>query len=165
MERAFLPEVKMRTPKMGFSIGSLVAELSYHIAGRFARGNFERTLKIRRSRRQNPPRDKPIRFSKNRNIVTVFSANNFINRHKTETMTKIQAITADDKPRQATTGNPATLRTMRDSGLYATITNDRQRQDKHTVFGSLDRPFRGVRPPLCGKPGAVRPRRGRARRG
>ena len=80
---------------------------------------------------------------------------NFINRYKTETATKIQAITADNKPRQATTGNPVTLRTMRDSGLYATITNDRQRQEKHTVFGSLDRPFRAVRLPLWGEPGAV----------
>ena len=77
-------------------------------------------------------------------------------------MTKIQAITADNKLRQATTENPVTLRAMRDLGLYATITNNRQRQGRLPVFGSLDCPFRAVRLPLWEKAGSVRPRRGRA---
>ena len=105
---------------------------------------------------------KPIRFPENRNIVAVFRGDDFINHHKTETMTKIQAITADNKLRQATTENPVTLRAMRDLGLYATITNNRQRQGRLPVFGSLDCPFRAVRLPLWEKAGSVRPRRGRA---
>ena len=53
-------------------------------------------------------------------------------------MTKIQAITADNKPRQATTENPATLRAMRDSGLYATITNNSQQQARLPETGGQD---------------------------